>query len=169
MKRTKFNNDPPNNKPPEKKPLWRIALDARKSLGGKPRRFPTPEDMLRDCSEYFQWVHDNPLYETKAFAYQGEITYGKLSKMQAMTLGGLRLFTGITTQGWLEYKNRPEYLEVMADIEETIRQQKFVGAAADLLNANIIARDLGLRDSKEITGKGGGPLSFNVVVGDDDE
>ena len=34
------------------------------------------------------------------------------------------------------------------------------GAAADMLNANIIARDLGLSDKSELTGKGGGPIKI---------
>ena len=33
--------------------------------------------------------------------------------------------------------------------------QKFAGAAADLLNANIIARDLGLADKQDLTNSDG--------------
>ena len=169
MKRTKFNNQ--SNIPPKpiKKELWEIALDNFKRSVGKPRIFPTPEHMLRDCSEYFQWVKDNPLYESKAFAYQGEITIASLPKMRAMTLDGMQMYVGITGVGWMEYRKRSEYSRVVAYLEKGIRDQKFVGAAADLLNANIIARDLGLRDAKEITGKGGEALSFNVTVGDDED
>jgi len=171
MKRTKFNgtsNQPSIPIKKVKKELWEIALDNFKRSVGKPRIFPTPEHMLRDCTEYFQWVKDNPLYETKAFAYQGMITQNKVPKMLVMTLTGLQLYVGITAQGWIDYRSKVEYLEVMEHIESCIYHQKFSGAAADLLNANIIARDLGLRDSKEITGKGGGPLSFSVTVGEDD-
>ena len=38
----------------------------------------------------------------------------------------------------------------MAKAESVIRSQKFAGAAADLLNANIIARDLGLADKNQV-------------------
>ena len=46
-------------------------------------------------------------------------------------------------------------------IENVIKSQKFAGAAADLLNANIIARDLGLKDasSTEHTGE----LAFTKI------
>ena len=37
--------------------------------------------------------------------------------------------------------------------ESVIRSQKFAGAAADLLNANIIARDLGLAEKKQVESK----------------
>lgn len=47
---------------------------------------------------------------------------------------GEKDFSGITTQ-----------------VEEIVRTQKFEGASADLLNANIIARDLGLADKHEGT------------------
>ena len=46
---------------------------------------------------------------------------------------------------------------------EIIRTQKFAGAAADLLNANIIARDLGLADKNEVTGKDGGPVEVKEL------
>lgn len=38
-------------------------------------------------------------------------------------------------------------------MEEIIRTQKFEGASADLLNPNIIARDLGLAEKQEHSGK----------------
>ena len=37
---------------------------------------------------------------------------------------------------------------VICNIETAIRNQKFTGAAANQLNANIIARDLGLKDGE---------------------
>ncbi|MDC9826565.1 terminase small subunit, partial [Devosia sp. ZB163] len=48
-------------------------------------------------------------------------------------------------------------------VDEIIRAQKFEGAAAGLLNPNIIARDLGLADKQELTGKGGSPLMPTIV------
>ena len=46
---------------------------ARSSHGRKPI-FPTPDALWEACQEYFQWVEDNPLKETRPFAYQGEVT-----------------------------------------------------------------------------------------------
>ena len=40
-------------------------------------------------------------------------------------------------------------MTVIERIEQTVYSQKFEGAAAGLLNANIIARDLGLADRRE--------------------
>mgnify|MGYP002642138055 CR=1 FL=1 len=137
MIRTKFRYLEADDKPAPKKELWEIQLEHHIRTEGKPRHFPTPSHMLRDCSEYFQWVKENPLYESKAFAYQGDITIAQVPKMRAMTLDGLQMFVGLTAEGWREYRNRGEYSEVMAALEKAVRDQKFVGAAADMLNANI--------------------------------
>ena len=45
---------------------------------------------------------------------------------------------------------RPDLSTVISRSETVIFQQKFSGAAADLLNANIIARDLGLKEQSQV-------------------
>lgn len=130
---------------------------ARSSHGRKPI-FSDPEKLWAACTEYFEWVEANPLYEDKLVTFQGAATHEPVAKMRAMTISGLCLFLDISQQAWSEYRTRQGFGEVCANAEETIRTQKFAGAAADLLNANIIARDLGLADKQEHTGKDGGPI-----------
>ncbi len=55
-------------------------------------------------------------------------------------------------------------MAVITRIKETIFTQKFEGASADLLNANIIARDLGLADKKDITSDGD-KITYNAIWG----
>lgn len=117
---------------------------------GRDKIFSTPEFLWAACVEYFQWVEDNPLLEQKIFHTNGQITKDTVSKMRAMTLTGLRLFLGVSAQTWLDYKSRQDFIEVIARAEEIIYEQKFTGAAADMLNPNIIARDLGLADKQEV-------------------
>jgi hypothetical protein len=124
---------------------------ARSSHGRKPI-FATPEILEAACEEYFEWVDANPLWEAKAFAFQGTVTVENLAKMRAMTLDGLQLFLDIHHDTWAEYRKLEDFSAVVTRIEKAIRSQKFSGAAADLLNANIIARDLGLADKTEFTG-----------------
>ena len=123
-----------------------------RSSHGRTPIFESKEDLWLAASEYFEWVEDNPLWESKVAQYQGEVVEMTLPKMRAMTIEGLRLFLDIGYQTWRDYCKREDYSEVTAKIEDIIRTQKFSGAAADLLNANIIARDLGLADKKEIDG-----------------
>lgn len=134
---------------------------ARSSHGRKPI-FPSPDDLWSACVEYFAWVEQNPLYESQAFAYQGVVTIEEIPKMRAMTLAGLCIFLDINRSTWDEYRTREGFSEVSTRVDEIIRSQKFEGAAAGLLNANIIARDLGLADKNELTGKGGDPVQIII-------
>lgn len=133
---------------------------ARSSHGRNPT-FSDPKKLLDACQQYFQWVQDNPLKEEKAFAYQGDVDVVEMDKMRAMSLGGLCIFLGISRNTWVTYRKQIEsrskkqkelskdFLRVTGYVEEAIYNQKFEGASADMLNANIIARDLGLKDRKE--------------------
>lgn len=131
--------------------------ELRSSHGRRPI-FSSPDDLWNAACEYFQWVEDNPLWEDKVTSFQGVNTHEPVAKMRAMTLDGLVLFLDIDDTTWRRYKEREDFSQVTTRIEKTIRSQKFAGAAADLLNANIIARDLGLADKSELAGSGGGPL-----------
>jgi len=150
-------------------PLGNKFWELRSSHGRNPI-FASPDALWGAACEYFAWVEENPLWEDKVMSYQGVNTHEPISKMRAMTVDGMCLFLDIGIQTWHDYKARKDFSEVTARIERVIRSQKFAGAAADLLNANIIARDLGLAEKSELTGKDGGPIQsrFEVVfVGPD--
>ena len=136
--------------------LWQIAA---RSVG-RPQRYASPDDMWKDALAYFRWAEENPLYEEKAFAFQGVVTKESLCKLRAFTLDGFLLHSGLAETTWYDYKKKPEFSWVISLIDKSIREQKFTGAAADLLNPNIIARDLGLKDTtaNEHTGANGGPI-----------
>jgi len=55
-------------------------------------------------------------------------------------------FIDISDNAWADYCNREDFMAITARIKKVIYSQKLEGAAADLLNANIIARELGLAD-----------------------
>lgn len=123
--------------------------EARSSHGAKPK-FEKAEDLWSACCEYFEWVEENPLYETKGFAFQGVVTKETFPKMRAMTIAGLCMFLDVDEVTWRDWRSsRPDLSTVISRAEAVIFQQKFSGAAADLLNANIIARDLGLADKQD--------------------
>jgi hypothetical protein len=140
---------------------------ARSSHGRSPI-FATPDDLWTAATEYFEWVEANPLWEAKPFAFQGVVTVESIAKMRAMTLAGLCIFLDIARSTWNEYRDNEDFSAVASRVEEIIRTQKFEGASADLLNANIIARDLGLADKSELTGANGGPIKtdsrFEIIL-----
>ena len=137
-----------------------------RSSHGRNPIFADPDELWCAACEYFQWVEDNPLWEDKVTSFQGVNTHEPVAKMRAMTIDGLCLFLDISDETWRNYKAREDFVGVATRIEKTIRSQKFAGAAADLLNANIIARDLGLADKKEHTGEGGGPVQVVYSTAD---
>lgn len=138
--------------------LW----TARSPCGAAPI-YSDPDDLWGACCEYFEWVEGNPLKEAQAFAYQGQVTVHELAKMRAMTVGGLCIFLGISHSTWVEYRKRSEFEVLAARVDDIIRTQKFEGAAAGLLNASIVGRDLGLADKTELTGRDGGPVQTKEV------
>ena len=135
--------------------------EARSSHGRNPK-FSSPDVLWEACTEYFAWVEENPLYEMRPFAYQGEVTQEPVAKMRAMTISGLCIFLDITTETWANYRSNQDFFGVTTRVEDIIYNQKFSGAAADLLNANIIARDLGLRDKQDQTINGDINLSIET-------
>jgi hypothetical protein len=148
--------------PPKGNQFWK----ARSSHGRKPI-FATPDILWNACLEYFDWVEKHPLKESQAFAYQGDVKIKEIPKMRAMTLAGLCIFLDIARSTWDEYRTKDDgFSEVSTRVDEIIRAQKFEGAAAGLLNANIIARDLGLADKNELTGKGGDPVQIIITAQD---
>jgi hypothetical protein len=143
---------------PQGNQFWK----ARSSHGRSPI-FAGPAELWEACCEYFEWSESNPLWEDKLVTFQGAATHEPVAKMRAMTLEGLYIFLDITRQTWNDYRTREGFPTVVTRVEEIIRTQKFQGAAADLLNPNIIARDLGLADKSELTGKDGGPIQVSKI------
>ena len=125
--------------------------EQRSSHGANPK-FEKASDLWDACAEYFEWNADNPLYEARPFAFQGSVTIARVEKMRAMTIGGLCMFLDVTFKTWTDWRtDRSDLSHVIAWAENVIYRQKFEGASADMLNPNIIARDLGLADKKDLS------------------
>lgn len=126
-----------------------------RSKHGRNKIFETPAVMLDAAYDYFQWVNDNPL--GKSVVYQGKVSAKSEPLMRAMTIKGLCIFWGVNSFYLndfvknldLEKEQDKDFSQVINTIKEIIETQKFEGASAGLLNANIIARDLGLSDKGE--------------------
>ena len=154
----------------EKKEDKRIGNDFWKhhSKHGRDKIFTTPEILWEAACEYFEWVKDNPLYET---IIQGNKEW-QVPKMRAMTIEGLCIFLDVESRTFHNYadKTKEEYkafFHITTQIKHIIRTQKFEGASAGFLNANIIARDLGLSDKQEVTGKDGKDLIPSLLSDDE--
>lgn len=136
--------------------IWRL----RKSHNQKPRAFDSPESLWQAACSYFEWVENNPILEERIFCQQGEIIRDYISKPRAMTIAAMSLHMGICRRTLEFYRKRDEFVDVVSAIDDVLWSQKFELAAADQMNAMIVARELGLKDSAshEHTGKDGGPI-----------
>lgn len=119
---------------------------------GRGKLFTDPDVLWEACVEYFLWAEEHPLTVERVFSYQGTIVKGTENKKRVLTITGLCLFLGIPLQTWIDYRNNNiVFSEVIAKAEQHIYQDKFEGATSDLYNANIISRDLGLIDKRDVT------------------
>jgi hypothetical protein len=124
----------------------------------------TPETLWDEAVDYFNWVEQNPLWESvlvskgivvnKGTENEQTVYSTSMPKMRAMTLKAFQLFADISHTTWDNYCNNKDFVAITTRIKDTIYSQKFEGAAATLLNPNIIARDLGLTDNQKFEHSG---------------
>lgn len=127
-----------------------------RSKHGRETLFGTPELMWQAACEYFEWCEKNPLPEVD---FRGSAARRvTLKKMRPFTMEGLCAYLDCNTQYFnqfekrisdKEYKGELDFSWVIARIKETVFNQQYTGAAAGFLNANIIARKLGIADKQE--------------------
>ena len=114
--------------------------------------------MWEAACEYFEWCQDNPMQEGVLAKYRDRAEIESVPKMRAFTIEGLCLHLDCNKDYFTQFqaslkgkddKVSKDFSRVINKIKQVIYVQKFEGAAAGLLNPNIIARDLGLVDKKE--------------------
>lgn len=124
--------------------LWKLAKNA-----GRNNKYE-PDELLKKANEYFQWCVDNPIKEQQILKYRDSYEKVDLDKLRPFTNHGLCIFLGLSDQTLSNYRKRDEFVGVMSIIDKIIYNQKFEGAAVGLFSSNIIARDLGMIDKKEM-------------------
>lgn len=131
----------------------------KRAKHGKDKLFTSPEALQEDIEGYYEYVIENPLIEID---FRGkEADEVRLPRMRPMTIQGLCLYLGVNSKYFNDFmdsiKGKTDekslaFAEVITRAREVIYEHKFTGAAAGFLNANIISRDLGLADKKELDG-----------------
>jgi len=140
---------------PEGNQFWKL-----RSKHGRDKLFNSPELLWEAACDYFEWCEEHPFMETKPMSVSAGNNQGSSVEMveipvkRPFTLHGICLYLGCTTTYFRAFKsqereNKEDFITVIEEIEQTIYDQKFSGAASGFFNANIIARDLGLTDKKE--------------------
>ena len=148
---------------PKGNQYWKLA---DQSKIGKPRNFPTPNDLWAAAQTYFEWCDDNPIKREVATGTQSNPVV-LVSHTRPYTYQGLFAFLGICNLEY--YKTLKEYSEIITHIDNCIYAQKFEGAAVGMFNANIIAKSLGLTEKQETKITSDKPLVITLTESEADE
>lgn len=127
-----------------------------RSKDGRDKIFETPEDLSNIANEYFEWCEDNPIMRAETVTFQGSGSTFEVPILRPFSIEGFCNYADIAVQTFIDYSNRKDFIDITTRIKQIIYNQQFDGASTNLLNASIIARKLGLKDSSEIdlTSKG---------------
>jgi hypothetical protein len=151
------------------KSIWSAAPTKRRVS------FDSPEEMWNVAVQYFEWCDTNPLYKTEQLKSPErapiEVTPGvhvpaeKVIDMplkRAYSKVGFCVFAGIGDNYLRRMKlhsagntgaDNDAWIDILNRIENVIFNQQYEGAAAGQLNANIVARGLGLTDKIDATNR----------------
>lgn len=141
---------------PKGNEFWKL-----RSKHGRDKLFATPKLLWEVAQEYFQSCIDNPI---EAQDNKGTKNVNTIKFLRPFTLKGFCIFCDASENWFKEFKYKldkekdKDFFTVIHKIEDIIYTQKFEGATIGIYNANIIARDLGLSDKSELTGKDGKDL-----------
>lgn len=138
--------------------------NALENNGGRPRIFSSPKEMLEACLEYFEWADENPWIKNELI--RGGDRAGQIMPVpteRPYTLIAMCHHIGIHEETFREYEKRIEFFGVTTYVRQKIYNQKYEGAAVGAFNANIIARDLGLKDSKDVTSDNK-PIAMGPII-----
>lgn len=130
---------------PEGNQFYKLAKNT-----GRPKSY-TPEEFLLKCNEYFDYVDSNPYKKKKYEIYKGETKEYIEEVKQPYTIEGLCIFAGINTLTFRNYENQKDFLTVITYARDRIYNNKLSGATDGTFNANIVIRDLGLKDNATVT------------------
>jgi len=125
-----------------------------RSRNGQDKVYKTAKALVEACNNYFDWCIDNPMIEEKVFQHQGRPVTAEIRRTRPFTLEGLCNHIDISLATFKAYEEQDKLRNAAARIRQIIDNQQFEGVAAGLLNANIIARKLGLVDKKDHTSAG---------------
>lgn len=117
---------------PEGNQFWKL-----REVHGRPCTYESADALWVDCEEYF--------------SLRSKLEWNR--QPLPFTQASLCLFLGITQETWTQWRKPDhDFSEVVARVDDIIRDQKMTGAIVGAYNHNIIARDLGLADKKEHSG-----------------
>lgn len=152
---------------PKGNQFWKL-----RSEHGREKLFKSPELLWQAATQYFNWCDGHPWYTVEGIK-SGDMA-GKLMKIPTAipyTITGFLLYAHANEAYWRQFKQagHEDFSTVIEEIESIIYTQKYTGAAVGAFNANIIARDLGLKETIDHTTKGEKINGFDLSKYTDEE
>lgn len=138
---------------PKGNQFWKL-----RSKHGRDKLFESPGLMWEAACEYFQWCEDNPWNKVETTVKPHGTDTKTIPTERPFTMQGLCLYLDCNTKYFNNFKSslpedEKDFNYIITRIEETVYKQKYEGAAVGAFNANIIARDLGLKEGLEHSGE----------------
>lgn len=134
---------------PEGNQFWKL-----RSKHGRDTLFSSPDELWEAACEYFEATDSRKWIKTE---FNGKDAIKcEIPTDTPYTITGLCLYLDCGKNYLDNFENDPkneDFKGIITRIREIIYTQKFEGAAVGAFNANIIARDLGLADKKEVDRK----------------
>ena len=142
--------------------FWKL-----RSKHGRDKIFETPELLWKACQDYFEQISEVTLDEQNWVGKDGD----EVTKKHPVpfTLSGLYVFLGINRITWGEYRKRKDFTTVTSRVDDIIYTQQFSYAATGFFNPNIIARNLGLTDKKDLSSSDGTMVPKPTIIVSDEK
>lgn len=144
------------------KELWQHAIEQHRNLGGRPRKWKSPDEIIDKLEEYCKACAENPILvqdgmrKSKDGGQKDEQVLQMNRVARPMTLDGYCNFAGIGDWRRMKqfYSNDEGFADAIALVERVIRDQQVSGAMVGLYKENIVSRINGITDRQDITSDG---------------
>lgn len=118
---------------------------------GRPRKFPTPDDLWAAFEEYREWAENHPWYKYDSIkSGENAGTLIPIPTTRPLTEWEFAVFCNMSRTGLIEYCKRDEYSDIYSRIKDTMSAQRISGGMAGAYNGNLVARIDGITEKSEI-------------------
>ena len=107
----------------------------------------TPEELQSKVNDYFKYIDSSPIEKRKTETHKGEVKEYIEYIKRPYTIEGLCNYLDITMKTFYNWEDCKDLIHIITRARQIIREDKLSGATAGIYNANIVARDLSLRDT----------------------
>ena len=121
-------------------------MSINKGKRGAPYKYE-PEELQDKINKYFKFVDSSPIEKRKTETHKGEVKEYIEYIKRPYTIEGLCNYLDITMKTFYNWEDCKDLIHIITRARQIIRENKLSGSIAGIFNANIVIRDLSLRDT----------------------